>query len=85
MLALAPPASAPSRVDLRGYGASDKPPRGYDTYTGCADTAAIVRALGEQEAVVVGQGLGGLDRVEHATLQARCPAPSPRCRCRTHG
>lgn len=46
-------------MDLRGYGASDKPPRGYDTYTSTADVAAVVRALGEQEAIVLGQGLGG--------------------------
>jgi pimeloyl-ACP methyl ester carboxylesterase len=45
-------------VDLRGYGASDKPPKGYDTYTSTADVAAIVRSLGEEQAVIVGQGLG---------------------------
>src|SRR3712207_376699 len=39
--------------DLRGYGASDKPPRGYDLPTLSADVAALVRALGEQDAVVV--------------------------------
>src|SRR3954465_14973438 len=33
--------------DLRGYGASDKPPRGYDLPTLSADVAALVRALGE--------------------------------------
>ena len=26
-------------MDLRGYGASDKPPRGYSTYTGAEDAA----------------------------------------------
>ena len=46
-------------MDLRGYGASDKPPRGYDTYTGAADAAAVIRSLGEDDAIVVGQGLGG--------------------------
>jgi len=45
-------------VDLRGYGASDKPPKGYDTYTSTADVAALVRSLGEEQAVIVGQGLG---------------------------
>lgn len=45
-------------VDLRGYGASDKPPKGYDTYTSTADAAALVRSLGEEQAVIVGQGLG---------------------------
>ena len=33
-------------MDLRGYGASDKPPRGYDTPTLTADVAGVVRALG---------------------------------------
>ena len=46
-------------MDLRGYGASDKPPRGYDTPTSAADVAAVVRALGERNAVVVGHGIAG--------------------------
>ena len=46
-------------MDLRGYGGSDKPPRGYDTYMSTLDAASVVRTLGESEAVVVGQGLGG--------------------------
>jgi pimeloyl-ACP methyl ester carboxylesterase len=47
-------------VDLRGYGASDKPPRGYDGYTMAGDVAGLVRALGERTAVLVGSGYGGL-------------------------
>jgi len=46
-------------IDLRGYGASDKPPRGYDTFTLAADVASIVRSLGEGKAVIVGHGWGG--------------------------
>ncbi|WP_432497200.1 alpha/beta fold hydrolase [Kineococcus auxinigenes] len=46
-------------MDLRGYGASDKPPRGYDTPTSAADVAALVRALGERDAFVVGHGVSG--------------------------
>lgn len=46
-------------VDLRGYGASDKPPRGYDTVTSTTDVASLVRSLGESSAVVVGHGIGG--------------------------
>lgn len=46
-------------LDLRGFGASDKPPRGHDTWTTAADTAAVIRSLGEDEAVIVGHGLGG--------------------------
>jgi pimeloyl-ACP methyl ester carboxylesterase len=47
-------------VDLRGYGASDKPPRGYDAPNLAADMAALVSALGEDDAMVVGSDLGGL-------------------------
>src|ERR1700733_7031514 len=47
-------------VDLRGYGGSDKPPRGYDLITAAADAAGLIRALGEANAVVVGHGWGGL-------------------------
>ncbi|WP_330932421.1 alpha/beta fold hydrolase [Spiractinospora alimapuensis] len=47
-------------MDLRGYGASDKPPRGYDPLTLAADAAGVIRALGARDAVVVGHGTGGL-------------------------
>ncbi|MGN6611911.1 MAG: alpha/beta fold hydrolase [Angustibacter sp.] len=46
-------------MDLRGYGASDKPPRGYDTPTLAADVAAVVRSLGSDDAVIVGHDWGG--------------------------
>jgi pimeloyl-ACP methyl ester carboxylesterase len=57
--------------DLRGYGASDKPPRGYDLPTLSADVAALVRALGEQDAVVVGHDWGGLLAWTTAALHPR--------------
>ncbi|WP_433221648.1 alpha/beta fold hydrolase [Microtetraspora malaysiensis] len=47
-------------VDLRGYGASDKPPRGYDLPNLAMDGAGLVRALGETGAIVVGHDWGGL-------------------------
>jgi pimeloyl-ACP methyl ester carboxylesterase len=47
-------------VDLRGYGASDKPPRGYDAPNLAADIAALVTSLGESDAMVVGSDVGGL-------------------------
>ena len=47
-------------IDLRGYGASDKPPRGYDGYTMAGDVAALIRALGERGAILVGAGYGGM-------------------------
>ena len=46
--------------DLRGYGASDKPPRGYDLVTAASDAAGLVRSLGEANAVVIGHDWGGL-------------------------
>lgn len=55
-------------VDLRGYGASDKPPRGYDAFTLAGDTAGLVRALGERDGVIVGHGIGGTVGWATATL-----------------
>ena len=46
-------------MDLRGTGASDKPPLGYDVPTLARDVAGLIRSLGADRAVVVGQGLGG--------------------------
>jgi pimeloyl-ACP methyl ester carboxylesterase len=46
-------------ADLRGYGASDKPPRGYDGYTMAGDVAGLIRALGERSAILAGAGYGG--------------------------
>lgn len=46
-------------MDLRGYGGSDKPPRGYDPLTLARDVVGVIKALGERDAVVVGQGWGG--------------------------
>jgi pimeloyl-ACP methyl ester carboxylesterase len=57
--------------DLRGYGASDKPPRGYDLPTAAADAAAVIRALGETDAVVVGADWGGLVGWTMAALHPR--------------
>lgn len=46
-------------MDLRGTGASDKPPLGYDAVTLARDVAGVIRSLGSQRAVVVGHGVGG--------------------------
>ncbi len=56
-------------VDLRGYGDSDKPPRGYDAFTLAGDTAGLIRALGEPTAVVAGTGMGGLTAFNTASLR----------------
>src|SRR3984893_9763463 len=47
-------------VDLRGYGGSDKPPRGYDGWTLAGDTPGLIRALGHSSATLVGHADGGL-------------------------
>lgn len=47
-------------VDLRGYGDSDKPPRGYDLWTLSGDVAGLIRALGERQADLVGHDWGGI-------------------------
>jgi pimeloyl-ACP methyl ester carboxylesterase len=47
-------------MDLRGYGSSDKTPRGYDPMTLAADVAGVIQTIGARAAVVVGQGWGGL-------------------------
>lgn len=47
-------------MDLRGYGGSDKTPRGYDPVNLADDVAGVIRALGEESAYVVGHGWGGI-------------------------
>ncbi len=46
-------------VDMRGCGASDKPPSGYDIPTRTRDIAGIIRSLGASNAIIVGHGIGG--------------------------
>ncbi len=58
-------------VDLRGYGDSDKPPRGYDGWTLAGDVAGLVRALGERRAHLVGHAWGGLLAWSAASLHPR--------------
>jgi pimeloyl-ACP methyl ester carboxylesterase len=47
-------------MDLRGYGASDKTPRGYDPQTTASDVAGVIRSLGHRSAVIVGHDWGGM-------------------------
>ncbi|WP_024875446.1 alpha/beta fold hydrolase [Saccharomonospora piscinae] len=58
-------------ADLRGYGDSDKPPRGYDGWTLAGDVAGLVRALGERRAHLVGHAWGGLLAWSVAALHPR--------------
>lgn len=77
-------------MDLRGYGGSDKTPRGYDPVTLARDVAGVVKALGGRSAVVVGHGWGGYVGWAAATLQPRevtglcaVSAPHPRVMLRS--
>jgi pimeloyl-ACP methyl ester carboxylesterase len=56
-------------MDLRGYGGSDKTPRGYDPYTLSADVTGVIRALGRRSAVLVGHGWGGFFSWSTAVLR----------------
>ena len=47
-------------MDLRGYGASDKTPRGYDPHTTAFDVAGVIKSLGFGSGVVVGHDWGGM-------------------------
>lgn len=58
-------------VDLRGYGGSDKPPRGYDGWTLAGDTAGLIRALGHSSATLIGHADGGLACWTTAVLHSR--------------
>jgi pimeloyl-ACP methyl ester carboxylesterase len=71
-------------VDLRGYGDSDKPPRGYDGFTLAGDVAGLVKALGERRAHLVGHAWGGMlawtaaamhPRVAHSVSVISAPHP----------
>jgi len=69
MVALAAAGYRAAALDLRGYGASDKPPQGYDTFTLASDVASVVRTLGEIDAVIVGQGSGAWIAWSMPTMQ----------------
>ena len=59
-------------MDLRGYGASDKTPRGYDPQTTALDVSGVIKSLGFSTAVIIGHDWGGM--AGWATL-AYAPAP----------
>ncbi len=47
-------------LDMRGYNLSEKPARGYDLATLTNDVRAVIEALGERQADVIGHDWGGL-------------------------
>ncbi|GAB3174846.1 alpha/beta hydrolase [Myceligenerans halotolerans] len=61
-------------MDVRGSGASDKPPGGYDVLARASDVAGVVRSLGRERAVVVGHGTGGILAWGVAALHPRVVA-----------
>jgi pimeloyl-ACP methyl ester carboxylesterase len=72
-------------MDLRGYGSSDKTPRGYDPLTLSGDVAGVIRSMGFGEATVIGHGWGGMLAWSCAVLQPKVverlvvvSAPHPR-------
>lgn len=58
-------------VDLRGYGDSDKPPRGYDGWTLAGDIAGLIKAMGQSRAHLVGHSWGGMVAWTVAALHPR--------------
>lgn len=58
-------------MDLRGFGGSDKTPRGYDPFTTARDVAGVIRALGYRSAILVGHGWGGFQSWGTAALAPR--------------
>lgn len=58
-------------IDLRGYGDSDKPPRGYDGWTLAGDVGGLIKALGEPRAHLVGHAWGGMLAWTVAALHPR--------------
>ena len=58
-------------LDMRGYGGSDHPPRGYDPRTLAADVAGVIQALNYKDAILVGHGTGGLVAWTAAALQPK--------------
>ena len=47
-------------MDLRGYGATDKTPRGYDPPTTADDISGVIASLGFDRATIVGHDWGGM-------------------------
>lgn len=56
-------------IDMRGSGASDKPPTGYDIPTRTRDVAGIIRSLGATNAIIIGHGIGGATAWSMPSLQ----------------
>lgn len=54
--------------DARGYGATDKPPHGYDAWSLAADIKGIIHALGYEKAIIVATDDGGISAWTFASL-----------------
>ena len=53
-------------VDHRGHGRSDKPQSGYSIQEHAADVRAVLDAVGVQQAVLVGNSIGGMIAMQFA-------------------
>jgi pimeloyl-ACP methyl ester carboxylesterase len=61
--------------DLRGHGSSDRPPHGYEPVDYARDVAALLTAVGVEQAPAVGHSLGALVALALASLEPeRLPA-----------
>jgi 3-oxoadipate enol-lactonase len=60
--------------DLRGHGASDRPPTGYTSADMAADFRALHATLGLEPALVVGHSFGGVVGLHTALLAPECVA-----------
>src|SRR5262245_55240843 len=58
--------------DLRGHGASDRPPTGYTSADMTEDFRALHAALGLEPALVVGHSFGGVVGLHAALLHPEC-------------
>src|SRR6476469_3734672 len=58
--------------DLRGHGASDRPPTGYTSAAMAADFRALHAELDLKPALVVGHSFGGVIGIHTAVLHPEC-------------
>lgn len=58
-------------IDLRGFGASDKPPRGYDPWTLSADINALINILNLEKVILVTHSFSSILGWTLCTVQPR--------------
>ncbi len=58
-------------IDLRGFGASDKPPAGYSYHTWANDVETVIKKLDLQHITLVGYSIGGAIAMYYAATRAK--------------